>query len=241
MVRPLRYTIPGVPLHVYQRGNNRTACFANEGDYSFYLRKLEKAAAKYEVAVHNYVLMTNHIHLLVTPDTASGVSSMMQSLGASYVLFFNRKHERTGTLWEGRFKASLIESESYFFTVSRYIESNPVRAGMVSDPALHPWSSFMANAHGLEMPMLTPHPLYLQLGRDSEACRTRYHALFADALSEAELKEVRGALARGNVLGDSVFKERIATRLGIEQPRYKNGGDRRSIRFKKRRKHLRPH
>jgi len=241
MVRPLRYTIPGVPLHVYQRGNNRTACFKSEEDYFFYLRKLEKAAAKYAVALHNFVLMTNHVHLLVTPETASGVSSMMQSLGASYVLFFNRKYERTGTLWEGRFKATLIDCECYFFTLSRYIELNPVRAGMVSNPALYPWSSFMANAFGAEMPMLTPHPLYLQLGRGYGECRSRYHALFADAMSETELKEVRGALAKSDVLGDSVFKKRMAARLGIEQPRYKNGGDRRSATFKKRRKHLRPH
>ena len=141
MARKPRFVLPGYPRHVVQRGNNRQACFFDESDYRKYLDSLAEAAHKYHCQVHAYVLMTNHVHLLVTPTTDEGISQMMQSVGRRYVRYFNGVYRRTGTLWEGRYKASLVQTDSYLLTCYRYIELNPVRAEMVPDPGDYPWSS----------------------------------------------------------------------------------------------------
>ena len=148
MARLPRLYVPGCSHHIIQRGNNRDACFFDERDYAFYLQQLQQSASQFNVAVHAFVLMTNHVHLLVTPSTADGCGKMMQSLGRKYVRYINITYQRSGTLWEGRYKSTLVDSELYFLTVSRYIELNPVRAGMVEAPGDYPWSSFRANGMG---------------------------------------------------------------------------------------------
>jgi putative transposase len=148
MARLSRFVLPGQPQHIIQRGNNRQNVFFAEDDYRFYLEKLADACRKYDCRLHSYVLMTNHVHLLITPMTETGIGKVMQSLGRSYVQYVNFRHRRTGTLWEGRYRATLLDSERYLLTCHRYIELNPVRAGMVADPAAYPWSSYRHNALG---------------------------------------------------------------------------------------------
>jgi putative transposase len=148
MARPPRLNLPNIPQHVTQHGNNRQACFFEEQDYAVYLDNLKKYSQKYRVSIHSFVLMTNHVHLLLMPETAGGVSQLFQALGRYYVRYINQTYNRTGTLWEGRYKSSLVDSKTYFLTVSRYIELNPVRAKMVSHPAKYPWSSYTSLGNG---------------------------------------------------------------------------------------------
>ena len=142
MPRLTRVAPIGVAQHVIQRGNNRQLCFGDESDMAAYINWLKEYAKKYEVDIHAWVLMTNHVHLLCTPNQELAVSKMMQSLGRQYVRYFNYTYGRSGTLWEGRFKACLIESERYLLEVYRYIELNPVRACMVTEPSEYQWSSY---------------------------------------------------------------------------------------------------
>jgi len=151
MARLPRLYVPGCAHHIIQRGNNRQACFFDDLDYAFYLDKLKEASKKYRVSIHAFVLMTNHVHLLATPNDQYGISKMMQSLGRRYVGYVNATYQRTGTLWEGRYKSTLVDSEDYLLTVSRYIELNPVRADMVDHPAEYPWSSYRGNSMGKEI------------------------------------------------------------------------------------------
>jgi len=170
MARLPRLNMAGIPQHVVQRGNNKQACFFDEQDYTVYLDKLRHYSNKYRVDVHAYILMTNHVHLLMTPQTETGVSQLMQALGRYYVRYVNQTYHRTGTLWEGRFKSALIDSDNYFLLVSRYIELNPVRAGMVEHPVQYPWSSYRGNATGVDIALLKPHFCYQALG-DSDSAR----------------------------------------------------------------------
>ena len=155
MARLPRYVLPGQPQHVIQRGNNREPTFAEPADYVFYLQKLKIACDQQGGVIHAYVLMTNHVHLLITPTRKVGIGKVMQSLGRYYVQYFNYVYNRTGTLWEGRYKATLLNSEDYLLTCMRYIELNPVRAGMVDHPAAYPYSSYAANARGATDPLVT--------------------------------------------------------------------------------------
>ncbi len=139
MARLPRFVIPGQPQHVIQRGNNSEVIFVSDDDYGFYLESLQDACNQHQCDVHAYVLMTNHVHLLMTPHVENGISKVIQSLGRRYVQYFNYTYDRTGTLWEGRYKATLIDSEQYLLTCSRYIELNPVRAQMVNHPSEYPW------------------------------------------------------------------------------------------------------
>ena len=159
MARLPRFVIPGQPQHVIVRGNNREPIFYAEEDYRFYLEKLQQACEKHQCDLHAYVLMTNHVHLLITPHTEDGISKSLQMLGRYYVQYFNHTYQRTGTLWEGRYKATLIDSERYLLTCYRYIELNPVRAeGMVDHPSEYPWSSYRYNVVGESDPLVVPHP-----------------------------------------------------------------------------------
>lgn len=220
MPRKPRFDLPGVPQHVIQRGNNREPCFYAEGDYSRYQEDLLKAAGKFSCAIHAYVLMTNHVHLLVSSTAAYGISQMMQSLGRRYVRYINREYRRTGTLWEGRFKAALIDTEAYLLTCMRYIELNPVRAAMVEHPGEYWWSSYAANAHGSSDRLVTPHPLYLALGRSPASRQEAYRELFRHSIDNDQLHAIREALNHDLVLGRSRFKDNIEamtdrrTRLG---------------------------
>src|SRR6185312_13463069 len=178
MPRHARLRIAGLPLHVIQRGNNRARCFTREGDYGLYMGMLGELCVKFECELHAYVLMTNHVHLLMTPGDAASVSNVMKNLGQRYVQHVNRMDGRSGSLWEGRFRSSIVDTEAYLLRCYRYIECNPVRAGMVADPADYPWSSYRANALGEADPVITPHVRYLSLGQTGIERRIRYLKLF---------------------------------------------------------------
>jgi putative transposase len=168
MPRKPRFYLPGIPAHVIQRGNSRQAVFFSDEDYTAYLDWLKEGAEKHGCALHAYVLMTNHVHLLMTPQTRDAISKTIQFVGRHYVTYINHTYGRSGTLWEGRHKGCLISSEEYLFSCMRYIEMNPVRAGMVDTPAEYPWSSYRWNATRKENEMLVPHPDYRALGHDSQ-------------------------------------------------------------------------
>jgi putative transposase len=209
MARLPRYFVKDQPQHIIQRGNNRVPIFDANADYTFYLECLQVAAEYQGLAIHSYVLMTNHVHLLVTPETEHGIGKTLQSLGRRYVQYFNYTYDRTGTLWEGRYKATLIDSERYLLTCMRYIELNPVRAGMVKHPADYEWSSYAANARGVDNALITPHPIYRQLGHSHVARQDAYRQLFHAAIGGNELKAIRQATNTGWVLGNDRFREKI--------------------------------
>lgn len=214
MSRRKRFDLPGYPLHVVQRGVDRRACFFSSEDYQAYLNWLLQAARHYQCAIHAYVLMTNHVHLLVTPQVSFGVGRMMQYLGRYYVRYVNHAYGRTGTLWEGRYKASVVGGERYLLACYRYIELNPVRAGMVSDPADYPWSSYRYHAHGEPDGLVREHEIYTRLGPTREVRTSGYRRLFEGELGEDLLAEVRAATQHCHVLGGERFKAEIEAMLG---------------------------
>lgn len=228
MARLPRLYFPGCAQHVIQRGNNRNACFYREADYKAYLAFLKAAATRYAVDIHAYVLMTNHVHLLVTPSDKEGVSRMMQAQGRKYVQYFNFTHERTGTLWEGRYRSTLVDADDYLLSVYRYIELNPVRAGMTPHPSEYPWSSYRSNAMGKPIQLLTPHPLYMRLGKTDEERRVAYRSLFLGAVPEQEVATIREATNKGWVLGNDRFTAQIEAATGRRTMPLGRGGDRKS-------------
>ena len=213
MPRPARFAFAGQPQHIVQRGNNRQPIFFTESDYRVYVSCLIEAKRKYGCQVHAYVLMTNHVHLLASAAEVAHVSRMMQHLGARYVRYINSKHHRTGTLWEGRFKASLIDSELYFLQCCRYIENNPLRAGIVGDPADYAWSSHRFHAFGNDDQLLTAHELYRRLGNTPDERQRHYRELFLNELGAQTLREIREAINRGWPLGGEQFKDRVERAL----------------------------
>ena len=210
MARLPRYNLPGQPQHVILRGNNRSIIFAAEEDYRFFLDCLQDAAVRYGSALHAYVLMTNHVHLLMTPERSDSIGKTIQSLGRRYVQYFNYTQKRTGTLWEGRYKSTIIDSEVYLLTCYRYIELNPVRASMVAHPQEYPWSSYLCHAEGKADRLIADHALYLALGVNQEGRQAAYRALFKSHVSEATLVAIRDATNTGWALGNDLFKEEIA-------------------------------
>lgn len=215
MARLPRLNLPDIPQHVVQRGNNRQACFVNKKDRAVYLNKLKEYAEEFEVEIHAFVLMTNHVHLLATPKVGDGVSKMMQALGRYYVRYFNKKHKRSGTLWEGRFKSSLVDTENYFLTVSKYIELNPVRAKMVRHLKDYAWTSYHHNALNQPISLITPHEVYLRLGENNQERAARYVALFEVSIPQSKVDEIRSALNRAWVLGSSEFKLEVEKKTGV--------------------------
>lgn len=214
MPRHARIAIAGIPWHIIQRGNNRTACFYTEADYHFFLSTLGEQSLKWHCHIHAYVLMTNHFHLLITPRDRDSAANMMKLLGQRYAQYVNRSYRRTGTLWEGRFRSCLAQDQRYLLTCQRYIELNPVRANMVFDPAEYSWSSYRANALGEYNPVLTPHPDYLALGAgDDDRCR-HYRRLFDSRLDDQAVAEIRAATNGNYVLGNHCFQEQIEKMLG---------------------------
>lgn len=228
MARRPRLNLPQISQHVLQRGNNRQVTFFNDQDYAVYLSKLLKYSLQYQVEIHAFVLMTNHVHLLVTPQTEHGVSQLMQALGRSYVRYINTVHERSGTLWEGRFKSSLVDCARYFLQVSRYIELNPVRAHMVAHPSQYRWSSYHHNALDKHIELLTEHPVYLALGEDVFSRKAVYRGFFDDAHDEDVTPAIREALCKSQVLGDLQFRTQIAQLVGRNIEPLAHGGDRKS-------------
>ena len=209
MARLPRICTPGLPQHLIQRGNNRQICFASDEDFSAYAHWLDEYSRKYRVAIHAWVFMTNHVHLLVTPETEVGVSRLMQTLGRHYVRYFNHTYIRTGTLWEGRFKSCVVDAEDYLLICQRYIELNPVRAGMVADPGDYRWSSYPSHALGKPAKLWTPHRLYRELGSALADRTAAYRALFMGQLDTTILNQIRIATHQGMALGSDRFKQEV--------------------------------
>lgn len=212
MRRP-RLELPGVPLHITHRGVNRAGTFLDDDDHAVYLQALQIAAQAQTVAVHGYVLMTNHVHLLVSAELPGAVSRMMQAVGRRYVRAFNAKYRRTGTLWEGRYKSCLIDSDRYLLTCLRYIELNPVRAAMVERPWQHRWSSVHVHLGLRPYSRITPHAGYLALGIDPESRATAYRALLLEPLTDGVLGAVREHLRQERALGSPRFQVMVEKAL----------------------------
>ncbi|MEW5786661.1 MAG: transposase [Pseudomonadota bacterium] len=217
MPRRPRIKLPGYPQHLVQRGINREPCFFAEEDYHCYLHWLKKSAADYHCAIHAYVLMTNHVHLLITPEKPEGPSQLMQSVGRRYVQYINRTYKRSGTLWEGRFKSSVVQADQYFLLCSRYIELNPVRAGMVADPCQYRWSSYRHNGLGQHDERLTPHDVFIALGLSDQERQSAYRAMFRTELDEAAISDIRLALAQSQPLGSNRFSEKLCDAVGVRR------------------------
>ena len=216
MPRKSRFYVAGMPVHIVQRGNNRQPIFFDENDNRLYLAWLKEAAEKYNCSVHAYVLMTNHVHLLLTPTDSTGVSRMMQYIGRYYVPYINHTYGRSGTLWEGRYKSSLIDAEDYLFICSRYIELNPVRASMVDHPSQYCWSSYGANAEGKPNAILQPHDQYIALGATEDERCSAYRDLFQAHVDDVAVSDIRASWQTGTPLGNDRFREQIEAVLNCK-------------------------
>ena len=214
MPRRARLSLPGIPWHIIQRGKNRSVCFHAEADYQFYLHYLKEFADRFGCAVHAYVLMTNHVHLLLTPAREDSAGLLMKHLGQRYVQYINRTYQRSGTLWEGRFRSCLTQSEDYVLACYRYIELNPVRAAMVMKPQDYRWSSYHANGLGRANALISPHDEYRRLGRSDSDRRDAYRALFRAHLEEELVDEIRDATNGNYALGNKRFQRQIEKALG---------------------------
>jgi putative transposase len=223
MSRPLRLIVPGMALHVIQRGNKRTACFGADGDYLTYLGYLRHLSSKYRCELHAYCLMTNHVHLLMTPSTARGCALLMRDLGRCYARYFNRRYARTGTLWEGRFRSCIAESANYVLACYRYIELNPVRARMADHPGAYLWSSYASNAGLRSDPLIRPHAELLALSGDTGKRHAAYRALFDEALDERLQQSIRESTNGGYPLASEQFKARMVAPEGARIQRGKPG------------------
>ncbi len=217
MPRKPRMYLSGVPAHIVQRGNNRNACFFKEADYHYYLDSLDKGLRRYNVALHAYALMGNHVHLLMTPENEIGISQLMQHLGRQYVCYFNKSYKRTGTLWEGRHKGSLVSVEDYLLNCYRYIELNPVVANMVGSAEEYPWSSYAHNALGQKNKLITEHSVYLRLGLTIEECQSEYNELIkSKKLTNDVIKKIEKCSEFNYPLGNEQFIHKIEFELGHE-------------------------
>jgi len=215
MPRHSRLQAAGLPVHIIQRGNNRQACFFADEDYLFFLDHLVQVAKRFRCALHAYVLMTNHFHLLLTSELPAGPSLLMKFLGQRYVQYVNRAYKRTGSLWEGRFRSSLVQTDRYVLGCYRYMEMNPVRANMVKHPIEYPWSSYAANAAGKRVAWLTPHGEYLALGLDEESRQSAYRGLFDSELDKELLREIRISTHGGYAIGSGRFREEVESALKL--------------------------
>jgi putative transposase len=211
MPRRPRLVIPDVPIHITQRGVDRCATFISDDDFALYLWVLRDACVRARCAIHAYALMTNHVHLLLTPADSDAPACLMRALGLRYVRYFNDRYRRTGTLWEGRFRSTIVDTSRYFLACSRYIERNPVRAGIVDDPGAYAWSSYRRNAYGENDGIVTPHSLYTALGTDAATRRAAYRELFAANIPSMVLPEIRTAPRGRHMLGTASYRQAVAT------------------------------
>ncbi len=223
MPRKPRANPIGIPQHLIQRGNNRQACFTSEQDFIAYAGWLKDYAKKFRVEIHAWVFMTNHVHLLCTPQETNAISQMMQSIGRQYVRYFNYTYKRSGTLWEGRYKSCLVQTEDYLIQLYRYIELNPVRANMVDDPCEYQWSSYQVNALGKVSALCTPHPTYLAIHPTEKARQTCYRALFKHHLDTQIVEDIRQATNKGMAIGNDKFKDEIEKLTGTKMRPQKIG------------------
>ena len=223
MARLQRVTPAGIPVHLLHRGNNRQACYKNSGDYSAFLWWLREYSEKFMVEIHSWALMGNHYHLLCTPQIEDGLSRMVQALGRQYVRYFNRQNQRTGTLWEGRYRSCLVQPDSYLLEVYRYIELNPVRAALASNPAEYSWSSYQINASGKPSALCKPHAEYLKLGETRAECAENYTVMCESGLDEKRLEEIRKSINKGLAFGDEEYKIEVEELTGRRQKALKSG------------------
>ena len=214
MPRRSRIIVPGIPLHLIQRGNNRQACFFADEDYLFYLDWLEDYAKKADCLIHAFVLMTNPVHLLLTPEKLDSAGNLMKRLGQRYVQYINRSYKRSGTLWEGRFRSCIIQQQEYLFSCQRYIEMNPVRAGIVQYPGEYRWSSYQANGQGKGYGFIRRHSLYQDLGRTDAERQMAYRELFRYELEPGQIDTIRKATNGNFALGGNRFQQEISEMLG---------------------------
>ncbi len=231
MPRQPRLEIPGIPVHVTQRGVNRCAVFLDDDDRQHYLKLLAASAQRHALQIHAYVLMGNHVHLLISSEKAGALSKAMRQVGQNYVSTFNRRRRRTGTLWEGRFKSCLVDSNRHLLTVCRYIELNPVRAAMVELPEHYPWSSVHANLALLQDPIATPHEAFLAMAPDRLQRAEAYSAWLRAGVSDEELAGIRKHIKQERALGSPRFQAMAEKTLGRsvivrqqERPRSKQKG-----------------
>ena len=219
MARLPRLTVPGYPHHLIQRGNNRQSIFASSADYEALLAMLEEHARKSGVAIHAYVLMSNHFHLLATPDAAGGIPEMMQSVGRRYVRYFNQRQGRTGTLWEGRYRSTLIQAERYLLACMAYIDLNPVRAGMVDSVGGYLWSSYSHYVGRRNDRLISPHPIYWELGNTPFSREAAYAELVHSGISPAVQGAMTDSVLRGWALGEPDYvadlQKRTARRVSM--------------------------
>jgi len=209
MPRLPRLCPPGITQHIIQRGNNRQNCFTTKQDYAFYINCLHDASLEFSIDIHAWVLMTNHVHLLATPHISNGISLLMQAIGRKYVRYYNTAAQRTGTLWEGRYKSCLVSPDNYLLTCYRYIELNPVRANLVNSPAVYPWSSYPCNALGKKSRLITYHQNYLALGESPSERLTQYKKLFGEPVPEELVADIRKSTQQNLALGNECFKAEL--------------------------------
>lgn len=219
-------------MHIIQRGNDRQAVFFEDKDYRKYLNILTEYAEKFDCAIHAYVLMTNHIHILATPTEKEGISRLIQAIGRKYVGYINRSYKRSGTLWEGRYKSSLIDSENYFLTCSRYIEMNPVRAGKVESPEQYEWSSYHHNGTGKKNETIKAHNIYMRLGNSETERQNAYKQLFKTVIAQQDVDMIRNNTNQCTIVGNKKFEEAINLMLQRRVGKHEHGGDRKSEGFK---------
>jgi putative transposase len=222
MPRRTRLVVPDIPLHIIQRGNNRNNCFFENSDYLVYLDLLGRSAQSANCRIHAYVLMRNHVHILATPALNTSPATMMKALGERYVQYINQRYKRSGTLWQGRFRSGLVQDQTYLLVCHRYIEMNPVRARMVTHPALYQWSSYRGNAHGSADALLTPHPLLMELGSDDASRASAYRGLFDEPLADTDIAHLRDATNYNFVFGSKEFARTMEEKLGRQVSRISN-------------------
>lgn len=225
--RPREY-LPGFAYHICQRGNNRAPCFIESENYSHYLDLWRTVSKRHGLSVHSYCLMTNHIHFLVTPASKTGLSDTMREVGSRYAQYINRRYERTGTLWEGRHRSSLVQAERYFLTCMRYIEMNPVRASMVNRPDEYTWSSYGANAWG-DKNWLTPQAEYLELGTTVIERHKAYRDLFQEKILNHDLQAIRKGAHFCQPVGSDQFRQMIIEKYNLKPGYQKLGRPKKNV------------
>lgn len=223
MARLPRVRLIGVPQHIIQRCIHGQVCFVSEQDFTAYINWLQHYAAKFDVEIHAWVIMPDHVHLLCTPRIEKGISAMLQGLGRQYVRYFNDAYQRSGTLWEGRFKSCLVEPETYLLELYRYIELNPVRAGIVEHPSQYAWSSYQVNALGKKSALCTPHEQYLSLAKDELKRQKDYRILFNVQIDDQLLDDIRRGVNKSMAIGSNVFKQQIENLTGRQMTERKRG------------------
>lgn len=214
MPRRSRIIVPDIPLHIIQRGNNHQPCFFADEDYLLYLDWLEEYAKSEGCSIHSYVLMTNHVHILLTPETSKSAGTLMKRLGQRYVQHINRTYKRSGTLWEGRYRSCIVQQQEYLFSCQKYIEMNPVRSGIVQHPGEYRWSSYLINCQGNASGLLKPHPLYQSLGLTNTDYQIAYQQMYQSELETGEIDKIRKATNGNFALGNDRFQNEIGKVLG---------------------------